>query len=100
MRSVATASLKTALETLTKIVEEGPRYSETEYSEEGKPVKSVTPQNVDLDAAKALAVLAIQAIKISGAGKSAPAADAPGGVKAAQPDLWDSKGNWDLKQPK
>lgn len=100
LNAVAESALATAIEKLEAIVAEGPRFSSTEYSEEGKPVKSVTPQNTDLDAAKALATLAISALKVAGTAKG-PAATVPprGGKLSVQLDLWDSPGNWQLTKP-
>jgi hypothetical protein len=98
MREVATAALTTAMKKLQDVVEDGPRESVTHYDEKtGKPTRSVTPQNVDVEAAKALAVLAVNALKLSaGAGGSRS------GEKDNQkssPDLWDAPGNWDLTKP-
>ncbi len=98
MRAVAQNALTIAIEKLTEIVGEGPRHSSTEYSDEGKPTKTITPQNVDLDAAKALASLAVQALKLAGTGKGAESGK--GAKLSVQLDLWDNPGNWQLAKPK
>lgn len=98
LRAVGQRALAKALERLEAIVDEGPRYSETLYSETGKPTSSRTPISTDLDAAKTLAKLAMDTLKSSGA--SAPALpEGRGGKLSVQLDLWDNPGNWVLKKP-
>lgn len=81
LRVVGQNALRTAIEQLTAITKSDPRRGQHLHS-------------TDLDAAKALAKLALDAIKLSGTAKAAD--NAPGGGKR---DLWDAPGSWDLRKP-
>lgn len=101
LKLMAETSLKVALKTLTKVAAEGPRQrSETFYDEDtGKPIKSVTYSDADVEAAQILVRLAVEALKLSfpRPSSSLTAKGKSGGM--IQFDLWDSPGPWDLKKP-
>lgn len=84
LKSVAEGALKTALNRLTLISEEGPRWSSEIQS----------PNNSDLDAAKSLARLAMDCLKLGYMyGFDSEKA------KAAGSAMSDLMGPWELKQP-
>lgn len=85
LRAVASGALITAIDKFKKLIEEGPRRSAFEQK----------LYNTDLEAAKSLARLATDALKISGGTKN-PSAPGP-----QQLDLWDAaqRSNWSLKKP-
>jgi hypothetical protein len=87
LRETANGALTTAIEKLTKLAGEAPR--RTQFDQK--------LYNTDLDAAKALARIAIDALKVSGGTKD-PAKQQSG---SSQPDLWDvQRTNWDdLRKP-
>lgn len=98
MRAVGQRALAKAVACLERLVDEGPRYSETTYDEKtGKPSSSRTPISTDLDAAKTLAKLASDSLKASGIAAPPPAGK--GARLSVQLDLWDNPGNWSLKKP-
>lgn len=94
LKAVANHALAVALKTLVKVAEEGPREAYSETDDDGN-VRNITPLSTDLEASKALAKLAIDAIKVSNTiitkrelGQSG------GGVSATlgfSVDLWDLK---------
>jgi hypothetical protein len=97
--AVASEALRAAMAKLTQVAEEGPRYAETEYNDEGKPIRSRTPHHTDVDAAKALAKIATDTLKLAAGVQIAERAAAGGAKVSVQLDLWDSPGNWTLKKP-
>jgi hypothetical protein len=99
MRVVGRQALAKAVQHLTRIADDGPRYSETEYSAEGKPVRSRTPISSDVEAARMLAKLATDMMKLSGASSEKTAMPGKGAKLSVQLDLWDNPGNWRLKKP-
>jgi hypothetical protein len=57
-------ALNVAVKKLKAIAKDGPRYSEVEYNEQGKPAGSRTPQNTDLVAAQTLLKFALDTQKL------------------------------------
>lgn len=101
--SAAEGALQTAMEKLTAIANEPPRDRIERLKKAADAVgmpehMKVTLYNTDLDAAKALATIAINVLKLGGG-----AATKEGGKRgeggAAQADLWDNPGNWNLSKP-
>lgn len=80
MRQVAYGCLKESLAILKAVANEGPR--------------NIESSNCDVDAAKALARLAMDAIKMSKTIGNDPKAG-----EGAKKDLWDLLGSWRLKTP-
>jgi len=111
LNEISIEILKDADAKLKTIMDAGPRFSETQYNEDGRPTSSTTPLNVDLDAAKARARLAIDIRKLLLQESKAPvtkeAAGALGnlgkGVGGFMRDLFDLQGGvagpWKLKNP-
>lgn len=91
-------AMKRGLRELRKIAKAGPRYSETEYSDEGKPMSSRTPISTDLEAAKLLLKFA-ENVKLKLRRNQAQAQ-----VAKSQADLFDKAqpeqlyGPWVIKQ--
>ncbi len=101
LRSVAEGALQTAMSKLTAIVNEAPRerierLTKATKEAGGDASVKVTLYNTDLDAAKALAKIAIETLKLSGGAR--PPAKADSG-KGGQRDLFDAtQSEWDLRE--
>ncbi len=111
MRVAGQAAIAKAVETLTKIADEPPRerleklsraLDEATERENGRTHMSerikVSLYNTDLDAAKALAKIGVDLVKLSGVGPDR-SKEGSGAKLSVQLDLWDNPGNWNLKKP-
>lgn len=85
---LAQSGLKDSIEKLRKIMKDGPRPTTNEYGQD----------NVDLDAAKTLAKVSLDALKLC----KANVRQDSGGDPPVNPDLFDLQGvygYWKLKDP-
>lgn len=94
LKLIGKNAIKRGLTKLSKLAADGQRTrGTTDYDDEGKPVRSVTFGPDDLEAAKALAKLGIDALKLS---RAKVAEDKKG---AEQGDLFDAASDpWKLKK--
>lgn len=109
MRVIGTTALACAAKRLMEIASEPPRERMERLRRAFREVEGeaaaldnalnvkVTLYNTDLDAAKALAKLGVDLMKMAGP-PPAPKSGA-GGKLSVQLDLWDNPGNWNLKKP-
>lgn len=84
MHAVANEALKIAMQKLTAIANE--------------PTEDPRERTADLEAAKALARLAIEAMKLASANRMAPPPSSGGA--GPQINIWATPGNWNLTTPK
>lgn len=98
LKLVAEGCLQTSLEILTKIAKAGPRTAVTDVDPESGAVSKSEPLSTDLDAAKALARLSIDTLKLA-VKERIPDAQGEGKKRGGISDLFDIMGLWQLRNP-